>query len=163
MKDQTSISRATLGALAGFAATAVMTAAMQRLHERLPERQRYPLTPREIVERVAAPIDDETLATSTFVAHFLYGAVTGAIYGLAASRPRLLTGAAFGLSVWCASYLGWIPALRILKPAHRHPAQRNALMIGAHALWGAATAWSLDEMLRCRRGAFAAGKLKDAP
>jgi hypothetical protein len=42
-----------LGAVAGFAATVVMTAMMQSLHERLPAKERYPLAPRELTELVA--------------------------------------------------------------------------------------------------------------
>ena len=39
--------------------------------------------------------------------------------------------------VWVASYLGLLPAMRILTPATEHPARRNALMISAHVIWGA--------------------------
>jgi uncharacterized membrane protein YagU involved in acid resistance len=46
------------------------------------------------------------------------------------------TGATFGLGVWVASYLGLMPMLGILRPATRHPARRNALMIAAHLVWG---------------------------
>jgi hypothetical protein len=62
----------------------------------------------------------------------LYGAVTPRNF----SGPA--TGAAFGLGVWTASYLGLLPALGILKPATEHPARRNLLMIGAHVVWGSA-------------------------
>jgi hypothetical protein len=43
------------GALAGFSATALMTALMWRLHRRLPAGERYPLPPREITERIVEP------------------------------------------------------------------------------------------------------------
>jgi hypothetical protein len=35
--------------------------------------------------------------------------------------------------------MGWLPALGILQPATKHPAQRNALMIVAHLVWGSVT------------------------
>ena len=50
--------RILLGAIAGFVATAAMTAAMARLHRRLPEADRYPLPPREITQRIMGGRDD---------------------------------------------------------------------------------------------------------
>jgi hypothetical protein len=44
-----------------------------------------------------------------------------------------------------------VPALGILKPASEHPARRNAVMITAHVVWGAATALALRELLFARR------------
>lgn len=134
------------GALAGLTATAPMTAAMEWGADQLPRRERYPLPPRLITERLAKQTgaarhlnDSETMAL-TVAAHFGYGAAMGALYG--AVTPRQLsgptTGVAFGLGVWAASYLGLLPALGILKPATEHPARRNLLMIGAHVVWGSA-------------------------
>jgi hypothetical protein len=154
-------SRAALGAVAGYCATLAMTAMMQRLHERLPEEERYPLTPREITETVAPARTDDSTATRTLLAHFAYGALTGALYGFASKRAGLAGGALYGVGVWCASYLGWIPSFAILKPATQHPARRNALMLAAHVVWGAVTAWALSELERSHRGAFAGGELKD--
>jgi hypothetical protein len=154
-------SRAALGAVAGYAATLAMTALMQRLHERLPEEERYPLTPREITETLAPANDEEATATRTLLAHFAYGALTGAIYGFALRRAAPVSGALYGAGVWCASYLGWIPGFKVLRPATEHPARRNALMIGVHLVWGAVTGWGLSELMRSHRGAFAGGELKD--
>jgi hypothetical protein len=50
----------------------------------------------------------------------------------------VLAGTLYGLVVWGASYLGLVPALGLLSPATRHPRRRNALMIAAHLVWGAA-------------------------
>jgi hypothetical protein len=154
-------SRAALGAIAGYAATLAMTALMQRLHERLPQGERYPLTPREITETLAPAKDEDATATRTLLAHFAYGALTGALYGLVSRRSSPASGSLYGVGVWCASYLGWIPALKILKPATEHPTRRNALMIGVHMVWGAVTAWGLSELTRSHHGAFAGGELKD--
>jgi hypothetical protein len=134
---------------------------MQSLHERLPAKQRYPLTPREITELVAGGGDEDSTATRTLLAHFAYGGLTGAIYGLFARRARGLAGACYGIGVWCVSYLGWAPALGLLTPAVRHPARRNALMIAAHVIWGMGTAWGLRQLTRSHGGAFAGGPLKD--
>ena len=62
---------------------------------------------------------------------------------------------AYGLGVWAMSYLGWIPAARILTPAHRHPLRRNLLMIAAHIVWGLTLSKSLKEMEDTADEAFA--------
>lgn len=136
------------GAIAGAIATAPMTLVMIGLFRRLPPEQRYPLPPRLITEEVAArtgaePVmHDAALTGATLAAHFAYGAATGALFPLVARRghPLALVGPAYGLAVWAASYLGWIPALHILPPATQHPAKRNALMLTAHVVWGSALA-----------------------
>jgi len=46
--------------------------------------------------------------------------------------------------VWGGSYLGLLPSLGILRPATDHPAQRNALMIAAHLVWGATLGGALQ-------------------
>jgi hypothetical protein len=154
-------SRAALGAVAGYSATLAMTVLMQRLHEHLPEEERYPLTPREITQTLAPAGDEDATATRTLLAHFAYGALTGALYGVASPRAAPISGALYGVGVWCASYLGWIPSFGILKAATAHPARRNGLMLAAHIVWGAVTAWGLAELVRGHRGAFASGQLKD--
>src|SRR6185295_10736775 len=47
--------RLAIGGIAGFVATMAMTSAMRRLHRQLPARERYPLTPREIVDSTLDP------------------------------------------------------------------------------------------------------------
>jgi hypothetical protein len=155
-----------LGALAGFVATLPMTATMSRLHQTLPLEERYPLPPRELAEDM--PSMAVGRATATLVYHFLYGAAAGALYGGISRRRDLPTGAAYGIAVWVASYLGWIPALQRLKTATRHPARRNGLMLIAHLVWGAALTAGLREVERARaasfsRSASADKRLKDQP
>jgi uncharacterized membrane protein YagU involved in acid resistance len=136
------------GAIAGAIATVPMTLVMIGLFRRLPPEQRYPLPPRLITEDVAEragaqPVmHDAALTRATLAAHFGYGAATGALFPFVARLryPLALVGPGYGLAVWAASYLGWIPALRILSPATRQPGERNALMLTAHVVWGAALA-----------------------
>jgi uncharacterized membrane protein YagU involved in acid resistance len=136
------------GALAGLVATLPMTLAMAALHSRLPPRERHPLPPRHITEKLAeesglAPkLSEPEMRTLTFAAHFAYGAAAGAAYGLLASLlrgPSVLGGVIFGLGVWAGSYAGWLPAANVLPSAGRESARRNPLMIAAHVVWGAAT------------------------
>ena len=136
------------GAIAGAVATVPMTLVMVTLFRRLPPEQRYPLPPRLITEDIAEragadPVmDDPALTRATLAAHFGYGAATGALFPLIARRryPLALIGPGYGIAIWAASYLGWIPALRMLPPATRQPVERNALMLTAHIVWGAALA-----------------------
>jgi uncharacterized membrane protein YagU involved in acid resistance len=158
MNDQkTKVSSAlVIGALAGFAATVPMTLFMNQMHQQLPARERYPLPPSEIVEELTeqAGIDDqidqpEHIAL-TLLAHFGYGAATGALYAPLADAFHLspvVGGAAFGLGVWSVSYLGFLPALGVLRPATEHPARRNALMIGAHVVWGVSLGLIAEQLL----------------
>ncbi len=64
-------------------------------------------------------------------------------------------GVSYGIGVWTLSYLGWIPAARILTPSHRHPLRRNLLMMAAHVIWGLTLAKSLKEMEDTADEAFA--------
>jgi hypothetical protein len=154
-------SRLVLGAVAGFVGTMAMTSAMRRLHARLPAQERYPLTPREIVDAAADP-PNEAAKDLTVAAHFVYGAACGALLAAADPRPSKRVGAASGAAIWLGSYMGWIPALNLLRPATEHPARRNALMIAVHLVWGTSTAAALRELADARETIFAEGPDKDA-
>lgn len=152
--------RLAIGGIAGFVATMAMTSAMRRLHGRLPAKERYPLTPREIVDATldppAAAAPDLTLAL-----HFAYGAGCGALIALADPRIGRAGGALAGGGIWLASYMGWIPAFGVLKPATRHPLRRNAVMLGAHFAWGWSTSEAMRELLAARETIFASGREPD--
>jgi hypothetical protein len=141
------------GAVAGLAATLPMTAVMKLGLRSLPRHQRYRLPPRQITMKIAdalgasdelGPADRKAL---TLASHYAYGALMGGFYGATAARngPGVPVGAAFGLGVWAANYLGVLPLLGILKPATKHPRERVALMIVAHLVWGSTTG-KLKEM-----------------
>lgn len=143
------------GAMGGLIATVPMTAIMTRFFQKLPESQRYPLPPREITEEVVSRLtlrqdmNDTSITRLSLVAHFAYGAAVGALYPLLFRRERhsFLTGGSYGLAVWTASYLGWLPAVRILSPATTHPIHRNILMLCAHWVWGMCTAVVARELI----------------
>ena len=138
------VRKATLGALAGLCATMAMTAAMRRLHERLPPSERYPLPPREITDKIVPTASQEAKNVTPLLGHFSYGALAGALYACLPGKP--IPAIIYGPLVWTASYLGWIPAAGILKPAHQHPARRNGLMVLAHVVWGLALRFGLNEL-----------------
>lgn len=130
------------GALGGLVGTAAMTAAMRQMHRRLHDRERYPLPPREIMQSLARQTGtarqagEGELQDLTLGAHFAYGAAAGALFALARPGDGIVAGAGYGLLIWAASYLGWIPGVGILAPATRHPRRRNGLMFAAHVVWG---------------------------
>lgn len=74
--------------------------------------------------------------------HLGFGASVGALYGAAASlRPGLAgpaSGVAAGLSVWGASYAGWVPALGLLPPPDADRPGRPTAMVASHVAFGAA-------------------------
>jgi uncharacterized membrane protein YagU involved in acid resistance len=162
------------GMIAGFAATAPMTASMYLMHRALPEEQRYPLPPRQIVDNAAAQSGLETetpgrahhsgerrtglediardeRAGVALASHFAFGAMAGGGYGpIARARPAspVLAGITYGLMVWGSQYLGVLPAVGVLSHASNHPARRNALMIAAHVVWGASLGILADRFVR---------------
>ncbi len=151
-----------LGGIAGIVGTAAMTAVMTRLHHRLPPPEQYPLPPREITQRVLPVRSERALQEASLLAHFGYGAAAGAIYGSLVRRGKAPPGAVYGVAVWVLSYLGWVPAARILRPAVSHPSRRNALMIASHLVWGAVTALVYKDLSRAHRSAFAGADVRDA-
>lgn len=168
--DRSPTSRRLLtGALGGLVGTAAMTAAMRRMHGRLDNAERYPLPPREIIQSVARQTGADRGAAEgelqdlTLGAHFAYGAAAGALYAVARPSDELVAGAGYGLLVWAASYLGWIPGVAILEPATRHPLRRNGLMLAAHVVWGATTALTIRELERAEAEVFAGRAAPDAP
>ncbi len=144
----------TAGALAGLIATAPMSATMLLLRNAWPETREAPLPP-EIVTAEAADevgvrddLGETGLQAATVAGHFAYGAAAGALYAVAASKTRqpISTGVAAGLALWAAGYFGWVPALGLMAPAHRQPAERNTMMIAAHVVWGATTGALVEAM-----------------
>jgi len=149
--------RVAAGALAGVVATVPMTVTMLALKNVLPPHRRYPLPPKQVTVEVAEAfgpvkrLHDPWRTWLTGIMHFGFGGMAGAVYGplgAAAPGPPLARGVAFGVLVWGSSYLGWLPAAGILKPATEQPASRNILMIAAHVVWGAALGLLADRWAR---------------
>lgn len=119
---------------------------MQALYTRLPRQQQYDLPPEEITEVfeeriLGKKLDEPANKMLTWVSHFGYGTTLGAGYILLASWLSLdsvLSGLLYGLGVWAMSYLGWLPAFRVLPPATEFPPERRRMIVIAHLVWGAA-------------------------
>jgi uncharacterized membrane protein YagU involved in acid resistance len=134
-----------MGAAAGTAAAIPMTAYWEYMHARLPGEPPRPLPPREIVEAMAVrsgvsrELSERDVQNLALCAHFCYAAATGALFGLLTPRGparTVATGALFGLGVWTASYLGWLPASGLRQPIKYDPVARTGLMVGGHVVWG---------------------------
>jgi uncharacterized membrane protein YagU involved in acid resistance len=146
--------------LAGLTATAPMTGVMLAV-ERVLCPTAKPLVNKQIVSNTAkkvsiAPLNRPTRNLVAWISHFAYGAATGTAYGVL-PRPTqpargAIQGAVYGLAVWAAGYLGWLPAAGILPPATRQPARRNVSLILSHLVWGATTAVIFDQLCRKRHG-----------
>jgi Rieske Fe-S protein len=143
------------GAAGGFLGTLVMSATM------LAQRRRGLLgepPPKKIVRRVRrragllwAPRRFDHSAT--LAAHFGFGMAGGALFGLAHRRSRgwaasTLLGAGFAMAVWSASYLGWVPALGLMQPAHRDRPGRPWSMVLAHLVFGSVLGSFVEGMAR---------------
>lgn len=131
----TVITRSWNGALAGVAATAVMSAVMGLAKAGgLMERQPPPM----IVESFFPEWDEPTRNAAAVLSHFGYGAGSGAVYGLvcAPKNRNARTGALYGALVWAAGYEGWLPLVNILPPAHHDGRGRAFTMFTAHIIYG---------------------------
>jgi putative membrane protein len=133
------------GAVAGFVATAPMSVSMLTGWMLLPKKEKYPLPPRLITEEITEKLgledrmSENEMVGLTIFSHFGYGALFGSLYALFDEKMPLhssLKGGLAGLALWAGSYLGWLPALGILRSAAQHPWRRNLLMIIAHLVWG---------------------------
>ena len=143
------------GALAGLVATVPMTLFMLVMHRLLPNWQRYALPPErvtgELAERADVDLDKPQLLGASLLSHFGYGANMGALYSSLTRRiplPPVLKGIVFGIAIWAASYLGWMPGLRIEQAATEEPLRRNVMMVAAHMIWGATTGIVADRLGR---------------
>ena len=83
---------------------------------------------------------------ATWAGHLGFGTAVGGVYG--AGPQRAVTtrgqGAGYGLLVWAASYLGWLPALGVVEPVARRPLRQHTVLIASHLVWGAMAGWLTD-------------------
>lgn len=146
------------GAIAGLGATVPMTVFMVAAHGVLPRRDQEELPPAKITGRVLRQagvlgFGEPAETTVTLASHLAYGAVAGMAYSAMVQNdrpPSLSRGIAFGVGLWAGSYLGWLPAAGVHRPATDEPLGRNLLMIGAHVVWGASLAamlLAIDEIV----------------
>jgi hypothetical protein len=144
------------GAVAGFAATAPMTAAMRAVHCRLPPHQRDPLPPKQVTVNAAEVVgvrhklSPREKHQAFQVAHYAFGTTAGAVYGALAphlAAPGMVTGVGYALTVWATHYLGLLPSAGLYKAPDEEPPGRHGMLIAAHVVWGAALGALTDLLL----------------
>lgn len=75
--------------------------------------------------------------------HFTYGGLWGAVYGIVQGSlglPPWLAGPVHGLVIWAVGPVVMLPAMRIAPAPWRVPPDKAALAVGAHLVYGLATA-----------------------
>src|SRR5690242_14721422 len=136
------------GSFAGLIATVPMTIFMLGAHRILPQWQRYALPPEKLTDKflrrigLRKHVDKRQVLLASLVSHLGFGAAVGAIYGpltKSVPLPSILKGIVYGIVVWLANYMGWLPVVGLSEAANKQPIQRNMLMIVAHIVWGAGT------------------------
>jgi uncharacterized membrane protein YagU involved in acid resistance len=130
---------------AGAVATAAMSVFMKVWQSVSPLEQARPIPPRSVTKGITETVGiwqrlpPAARTALTWASHFGYGTTMAVVYaesGGRASVPPAASGSVFGLGVWAASYAGWLPALGILPPPKDKPRERNAMLVGAHLVWG---------------------------
>lgn len=133
-------------ALLGALATKPMTLTMEYADAAKVDSPWSSLPPRTITRELLSQagfsrlLNQRQYRQATSVSHYGYGAAMGAIYGALVSssllRPSPVTGVGFGVAVWAASYLGWLPAINSRASANHQSRKNNTTMLLAHLVWG---------------------------
>lgn len=141
------MTRMLLGAVAGLTATIPMTVFWEAMHKRLAGEPPRPLPPREVVEGLAVKagisrvMSERDMELAALGAHFGYGTLAGAAFGVVAPTQlsrSVAGGMLFGLGVWAVSYGGWLPATGIRHSPRYDVPTRTRLIVASHLVWGAA-------------------------
>jgi hypothetical protein len=143
--------RLALGALAGLAGTMALQA-VHAADKKLIPSSSPPIKkdPGEFMvkqAKKALPLSKRvhlSKKVETAASKFLalgYGMTFGALY--AAARPKtrqiLVEGTMLGIVTWAAGYLGWLPALGLMRPVWKQKPNQIATPVAEHALYGVAT------------------------
>ena len=131
------------GALGGLLGTAAMSAGMLAagklglMGEQPPE-----IITAGVLDAAGVRPDDERARDAlASVAHFAFGVAGGSVFAVLHRRlglpiPAAAHGLIYASLVWSVSYLGWVPALRLMPSAQRDRPDRPLVMILAHWLYG---------------------------
>jgi len=133
------------GAIAGVAAAGVMGYAMKRMDKRRARKGGGEDPKLAVANAVVEPLTGEEVPETQKklagqVVHYATGAVTGALYGMAAEATPAATwgwGLPFGAAVWAALPAATLPALDLAPPVTQQPPKAVARNLGMHLLFGA--------------------------
>ncbi|MEU6717395.1 DUF6789 family protein [Nonomuraea sp. NPDC046802] len=84
------------------------------------------------------------------LAHFGFGIGCGTLLHVLARGRHVRQPVAVGyaLSIWIASYEGWVPRMGVLPPISRDQPGRPIVMAAAHAIYGITLAYALNRLRR---------------
>ena len=139
------------GAAAGVTATTLMTGVLKTarrvgLLDELPPRT---VAKAALDAMGVGDAGEPTETVATGVAHYGYGAAMGALFAAIVHKvpipgPTWLKGAVFGVLVWVFSYMGWVPAAKILPRPSKDRPGRPFVMVLAHLVYGGILGASLE-------------------
>jgi hypothetical protein len=150
------LKRIALGAAGGFAGTlvlqALLSASQKWLPSAAPPLRQHPgdfmveKAEQALPERVREGIPEAAETAAAQALGVGYGLAFGALY--AALRPRggspLLDGLSLGACAWAAGYLGWLPAMGLMRPVWRQNAVQALAPAAEHAVYGMVTVAAYD-------------------
>lgn len=143
------------GIWSGIFATSAMTIGFLKSFKMLPEKEKSPLPPATLTTQILRRVGLDQKLTSegrqnaALISHFGYGISCSLLYALLPAnfkKAPVLAGLGFGTAVWGLSYLGLIPSLGLRARASNMPANRNALMIATHLIWGGVLGYTESEL-----------------
>lgn len=150
METNDLLKTAAIGALTGLAGAfvirAAQTARQKTQSHKLP--QVYDNPAHAIVRGIETFLPDEMRdkipkSLESFAASMIplgYGSTGAALYSSVQGDPSLLIdGAALGLSIWGAEYLGVLPALGVTQKGQERNAAHMAMALLQHVMFGVAT------------------------
>jgi hypothetical protein len=136
--------RVLLGALGGFIGTCAMSALMvaaQRagLMGRLPPER---ITQKSFFKGFRSPARERRKNMLAALLHVGFGIAGGVGFGIVAFRHiatylLVVGGMLYATGIWFVSYMGWVPALRLMPPADKDRRDRQVVMLVAHWVYGA--------------------------
>ena len=151
------IARASRGALAGLAATVVLTVLRQSWSMM---GLVFETAPMQVVDRMeevglVGDLSPRGRRLLVVIAHFAYGAGTGGAFGLLRrerSKPteEAAVGSALGVLAWGAGWSSWLPLTGVHRPPWAQKSPRVLLPVVDHAVFGAA--WGLVNLVLFRKG-----------
>ena len=136
------------GALAGLGATVVLTGLREAWAK---TGLVFETAPMQVVDRMEelgllGDISPRGRRLLSVIAHFAYGAGTGAAFGLlrrGRGKPteEAAVGSALGVLAWGAGWSSWLPLTGVHRPPWAQKSPRVLLPVIDHAVFGAA--WGL--------------------
>ena len=140
--------RAARGALSGLGATVVLTGLREAWTK---TGLVFETAPMQVVDRMeevglVGDLSPRSWRLLSMIAHFAYGAGTGAAFGLlrketGTQAEEAAVGSALGVLAWGAGWSSWLPLTGVHSPPWAQRTPRVLLPVIDHAVFGAA--WGL--------------------